>query len=113
MSDPIPLAALLAEGLGDGAQSIDALEAQITAAGHPVVIDYIGRKAVARDVARVLLAEHQAAARATAEREQRRRAEFKALMRELDARYGRQTLRGGVPAVPGNALADLMGADQR
>ena len=110
MSDPIPLSHLLLEGLGrtNGSQSVDTLERQILAAGHPVVIDYIGRKAVSRDIAKQLLAEHQAKVLAHREREHRRAAEHKAEIARIRARY---PLRGGVPTTPGsnNAYADLMG----
>jgi hypothetical protein len=61
MSDPIPLSHLVLEGLGQnlyGPASADVLEGQITAQGHPVVTDYVGRKCVSRDVAKILLAEH-------------------------------------------------------
>ena len=113
MSDPIPLSHLLLEGLGrtNGSQSVDTLERQILAAGHPVVIDYIGRKAVSRDIAKQLLAEHQAKVLAHREREHRRAAEHKAEIARIRARY---PLRGGVPTTPGsnNAYADLMAAHQ-
>jgi hypothetical protein len=66
MSDPVPLSHLLLEGLGDSlyGPSIEALQAQITAQGHPVIVDYVGRRCVSRDVARILLAEHHQALQA-------------------------------------------------
>jgi hypothetical protein len=61
MSDPIPLSALVLEGLGEGLHgppSVETLEQRIRDAGHPVIIDYIGRRCVSRDVAKILLTEH-------------------------------------------------------
>jgi cell division protein FtsL len=78
MGDPIPLSHLLLEGLGDsiGGPSIDTLEQQIVAAGHPVIVDYIGRRAVTRDVARQLIAARDAEQAAQREREQEWRREL-------------------------------------
>lgn len=98
----VPLAHLVLEGLAD---SLDSLTAAL---GDRVVLDDIGRRAVTRDTARRLFAEHaerQAAkARAKAERAARAKARLAA---QADA--NRATLRGGVPARSGSALADIRG----
>jgi hypothetical protein len=64
MSDPIPLSALVLEGLGGnlhGPPNVETLQQRICDAGYPVIVDWIGRKCVSRDVARILLAEHHEA----------------------------------------------------
>ena len=111
VSDPIPLSALQLEGIGHG-QSLESLERQLTAAGHQVITDYIGRRCVSRNDARAVLAEKLAADEAERERAQRRAAENKARLAQLTAR-NKATRRRGIPATPGStALADLLTGDQ-
>jgi hypothetical protein len=117
MGDPIPLSHLLLEGLS---QSLDALEAEILAAGHPIVIDYVGRRAVARDTARELIAQHQARLQAQADHEaaqaehqaaERERAERQRAAedraRQVRAERQRQLLRDN----PGMSAIEVMLAD--
>jgi hypothetical protein len=82
MSDPIPLSVLMLEpviathwGADIHGTSPQALEHRIREAGHQVITDYVGRKAVSRDVARLLFDEALAAQTIRAEAEQTLRAE--------------------------------------
>lgn len=77
-----------------------------------VLLDDLGRPAIDRPIARQLIAEKTAADRAAHERAQRRTAEYKARIAEISAR-NRATVRRGVPAVSGNAFADMMAVDQQ
>ncbi len=97
----VPLAHLVIEGV---APDIDALA---RALGEKVVADDIGRRAVTRDTARRLFAEHAENTATCARRKAERAAQFTTRM-AAQSRRNRDQLRGGVPATSGSsALADL------
>ena len=78
-NDPLVPLSVLALDLGNTTPS--QLAARLS---DRVLLDDLGRLAIDRAIAAQLIAEHQAAARAQREREQRRAAERKTQLAELD-----------------------------